>query len=266
MPSFGAPEPLMHRIVKYLALAASMKNKYDDDEEERFFDGTSYIQPIILRLLVIWLGDCPSAVDSFLDSPAHLPYLLELLSSSSANVCVRGLAALVLGQCVLYNNRSSDSGRDAFSIVDAISQKIGLSTYFLRFDEMQKSITLNAMMSAQNHKPLKRSNAASMKEIEDNVENDGINQQEENPVLTLVFDSQFVNFVRRLEVDIRESIVEVFSHPKSKVTVVPAELEQKDEESDGDYIKRLKSFLEKQCYEMRVSFFISFVEFYIFFG
>ncbi|XXG54610.1 hypothetical protein AAC387_Pa03g2447 [Persea americana] len=251
VPSFGPPEPLMHRIVKYLALAASMKNKYDDDEEERFFDGTSYIQPIILRLLVIWLGDCPSAVDSFLDSPAHLPYLLELLSSSSANVCVRGLAALVLGECVLYNNRSIDSGRDAFSIVDAISQKIGLSTYFLRFEEMQKSITLNAMMSAQNHKPLKRSNAASMKEIEDNVENDGINQKEENPVLTLVFDSQFVNFVRKLEVDIRESIVEVFSHPKSKVTVVPAELEQKDEESDRDYIKRLKSFLEKQCYEMQ---------------
>ncbi|KAF8396671.1 hypothetical protein HHK36_018296 [Tetracentron sinense] len=55
----------------------------------------------------------------------------------------------------------------------------------------------------------------------------------------------------RLEADIRESILEVFSHPKIKVAVMPAELEQKGGESDGDYIKRLKSFVEKQCTEMQ---------------
>lgn len=249
VPSLGTPEPLMHRIVKYLALAASVKRK--DDDEESTSDRDLNIQPIILRLLITWLGDCPSAVHSFLDSPAHLTYLLELLSSQAANVCVRGLAAVLLGECVLYNKRSSDDSRGAFTIVDAISQKIGLTTYFLRFEEMQKSIAFACVTSAQNHKPLARSNAASMKEIENDAENKGIDQKEENPILASVFDAQFVNYVKKLEVGIRESIVEVFSHPKNKVAVVPAQLEQKDGESDKDYIKRLKSFVEQQCNEMQ---------------
>ncbi|KAF8396703.1 hypothetical protein HHK36_018330 [Tetracentron sinense] len=148
MASLGAPEPLMHRIVKYLALASSLRNKDGD-----------------------------------------------------------------------YRNTSSagNSGGDAFMVVDAISQKVGLTSYFLKFEEMQKSFLFVSAMPAQHHKPLTRSNAASM----------------------------------RLEADIRESIVEVFSHPKIKVAVMPAELEQKGGESDGDYIKRLKSFVEKQCTEMQ---------------
>ncbi|KAF8397583.1 hypothetical protein HHK36_016503 [Tetracentron sinense] len=250
MASLGAPEPLMHRIVKYLALASSMKNK-DGDYRNSSSAGNSYIQPIILRLLVTWLADCPNAVHSFLDSRPHLTYLLELVSNPSATVCVRGLAAVLLGECVLYN-KSGDSGGDAFMVVDAISQKVGLTSYFVKFDEIQKSFLFVSAKPAQHHKPLTRSNAASMAEIEDVDENDGTDQKhDKHPILVSVFDAQFVNFVKRLEADIRESIVDVFSHPKSKVAVVPAELEQKVGESDGDYIKRLKSFVEKQCTEMQ---------------
>lgn len=250
MPSLGAPEPLLHRVVKYLALASSTKGK----------DGKSsstvnlYVQPIILKLLVTWLSDCPKAVQCFLDSRPHLTYLIELVSNPTMTVCIRGLAAILLGECVIYN-KVSDPGKDAFSLVDAISQKIGLTSYFLKFDDMQKSFLFSSAKAAQPRRPLTRSTAASMAEIEDVDENEATDQKnEDHPMLASLFDSQFVYFVKNLAADIRENIVEIYSHPKSKVSVVPAELEQKGGESDGEYIKRLKSFVEKQCSEIQVGF------------
>ncbi|KAK4596799.1 hypothetical protein RGQ29_014724 [Quercus rubra] len=247
MPSLGATEPLMHRMVKYMALASSMKNK----DGKSSTSGNLYVQPIILKLLVTWLADCPNAVHCFLDSRPHLTYLLELVSNSSATVCTRGLAAVLLGECVIYN-KSNDNGKDAFTVVDTISQKLGLTSYFLKFDEMQKSFLFTSVKSAQPRKALTRSTAASMADIEDVDENDSSDQKDEDhPILSAIFDVQFVNLVKKLEGDIRESIVEVYSHPKSKVSVVPAELEQRSGESDGEYIKRLKTFVEKQCSEIQ---------------
>lgn len=247
-PSLGAPEPLMHRMVKYLALASSMKSK----DGKSGSSGSSYIEVIILKLLVTWLADCPSAVHCFLDARPHLTYLLELVSSSSATVCMRGLAAVVLGECVIYN-KSTDSGKDAFAIVDAVSQKVGLSAYFLKFDEMHKSLIFTAAESALTHKSFTRSSAASMADMEELDENDLSEQRNlDHPILSSILDSYFVNLVKRLETDIREQIVEAYSHPKINVAVVPAELEQKSSESDSEYIKRLKAFVEKQCSEIQV--------------
>ncbi|KAG6659578.1 hypothetical protein I3843_03G041700 [Carya illinoinensis] len=76
-------------------------------------------------------------------------------------------------------------------------------------------------------------------------------KDEDHPILSAIFDAQFANLVKSLEADIRESVVEVYSHPKSKVAEVPAELEQRSGESDGEYIKRLKAFVEKQCSEIQ---------------
>lgn len=244
MPSLGAAEPLMHRMVRYLALASSMKTK----------DGTGkagYIQLIILKLLVTWLADCPNAVHCFLDSRPHLTYLLELVSNPSATVCTRGLAAVLLGECVIYN-KSSDTGRDAFSIVDSISQKVGLTSYFLKFDEMQKSFLFSSAKPTQALKPLTRSTAASMAEIEDIDDSDlSDKENEDHPLLSSMFDKHFVDIIKSLESSIRENIVDVYSRPKSEVAVVPAELEQRNGESDKDYVKRLKAFVEKQCSEIQ---------------
>ncbi|KAK7386714.1 hypothetical protein VNO78_27049 [Psophocarpus tetragonolobus] len=71
-----------------------------------------------------------------------------------------------------------------------------------------------------------------------------------HPILSSILDSYFVNLVKRLEADIKEQILEVFSHSKIKVAVVPAELELKLGGSDGQYIKWLEAFLEKQCSEI----------------
>ncbi|KAL4369524.1 hypothetical protein GQ457_05G010830 [Hibiscus cannabinus] len=243
-PSFGAPELLLHRIVRYLAVASSMKEK----------DGTrgySYVQPIILKLLITWLADCPSAVQCFLDSRPHLTYLLELVSNTSSTVCVRGLAAIILGECVIYN-KSSESGKDYVSIADAIRQKIGLTSYFLKFDEMQRSFLFSSAKPAELHKPLTTSAAASMAGVEDVAEYDLSDPKtEDHPILTSTFDSLFVNFVKSLEVHIRENIIDDYSLPKTDGAVVPAEAEQMDGESDKDYIKRLKAFMEKQCSEIQ---------------
>ncbi|XP_065634483.1 golgin candidate 6-like [Quercus suber] len=223
---------------------------YEGDSIEST-SGNLYVQPIILKLLVTWLADCPNAVHCFLDSRPHLTYLLELVSNSSATVCTRGLAAVLLGECVIYN-KSNDNGKDAFTVVDTISQKLGLTSYFLKFDEMQKSFLFTSVKSAQPRKALTRSTVAIMADIEDVDENDSSDQKDEDhPILSAIFDVQFVNLVKKLEEDIRESIVEVYSHPKSKVSVVPAELEQRSGESDGEYIKRLKTFVEKQCSEIQ---------------
>ncbi|PQQ13214.1 hypothetical protein Pyn_03321 [Prunus yedoensis var. nudiflora] len=186
------------------------------------------------------------------DSRPHITYLLELVSNSSTTVYIKGLAAVLLGECVIYN-KSVESGKDAFTIVDSISQKVGLTTYFLKFDEMQKSFLFTSARSTQPCKQLTRSASASMVEIEDVDENSLLDQKnEDHPVLSSIFDAPFVNLVRSLEVNIREKIVEVYSHPKSKVAVVPAELEQKSGESDREYIKRLKAFVEKQCSEIQL--------------
>ncbi|KAJ0967728.1 hypothetical protein J5N97_024645 [Dioscorea zingiberensis] len=249
VPSLGSPEPLLHRIVKFLALAVSIRNK-DNGQSKINTEGESYIQLIILRLLITWLADCPNAVKCLLDSPAHLTYLLELVSSSSASIFVRGLASVILGECVLYN-KSEESGRDAFSVVDSISQKIGLTAYFLNFDALQKRFISISPSSVQHIKPLARSSEASMVDMEE-IENDEMDQRHEHhPVIATIFDLSFVTSLKRLETDIRNIVVEVFSHTRSKVAVVPAELEQKDGEFDKDYIKRLKAFIEKQCIDMQ---------------
>ncbi|GMP96341.1 hypothetical protein CsSME_00045025 [Camellia sinensis var. sinensis] len=197
-PSLGALDPLLHHIVKYLSLASCMKSK----EGKPNASGSRYVQAIILKLLVIWLSDCPSVVQCFLDSRPHLTYLLE------------GLATVILGECVIYN-KSSDSGKDAFTVVDAISQK--------------------------PRKPLTRSTAASMAEIEDVKENEASDLKNGDHLMLVSMN---------LEVGIRESVVDVYSHPKSKVAVVLVELQHKSGESDVDFIKRLKSFVEKQCSEI----------------
>ncbi|CAL5433372.1 unnamed protein product [Camellia sinensis] len=245
-PSLGAPEPLLYCVVKYLALVSCMKSK----EGKLNASGNTYVQAIILKLLVIWHSNCPSVVQCFLDSRPHLTYLLELVSNSTTTVCIRGLIAVILGECVIYN-KSSDSGKDAYTIVDATSQKVGLTSYFLKFEEMQKSIIFSSAKPAEPQKPLTRSTVASIAEIEDVEENKASDlKNEDHPMLASMFDAQFVDFIRNLEADIRESIVDVYSHPKSNVAVVTAELQQKGWESDGDYVKRLKSFVEKQCSEI----------------
>ena len=237
----------MHRMVKYLAFVSSLASKDGKSNGK----GSLYVQEMILKLLIIWLVEYPSGVQCFLDAHPHLTYLIELVSNEFVTVCVSGMAAVVLGECVLYN-KGVESGKDAFAIVDAISQKVGLTSYFLKFDEMQKSFLFSSRKLSERWKPLTRSIAASMEDIEEDETDVADTRNEDNPILVSLFDVGFVTLVSNLEANIREKFVEVYSNPKAKVAVVPTELERISGESDGDYIDRLKSFVEKQCSEIQV--------------
>ncbi|CAH8360970.1 unnamed protein product [Eruca vesicaria subsp. sativa] len=247
VPSMGTPETLFQRIVRYLAVASSMKSK---DKSSTM--GKSYIQQIILKLLVTWTVDCPAAVQCFLDSRHHLTYLLELVANPAATVCIRGLASILLGECVIYN-KSNENGKDAFAVVDAVSQKMGLTTYFSKFEEMQSSFIFSSSEAPpQGHKPLSRTATPSEAEIEDvDVANAMDKGNEDHPMLISLFDPSFTGLVKSLEGKIRERIVDVYSRPKSEVAVVPADLEQRSGENEKAYINRLKAFIEKQCSEIQ---------------
>ncbi|GJN34849.1 hypothetical protein PR202_gb23548 [Eleusine coracana subsp. coracana] len=243
-PSLGRTEPLLHRIVTCLSVAASTEGENDQSTKPE----ESYIQPVILRLLITWLVDCSNAVNCLLESAVHMNYMIELASSKRYTPCVRGLAAVVMGACVLYN-ASREKGHDAFAVADAISQKIGLTTYFLRFDDLRKSLA-HPSLEQQHRKQLSRSNANSMSDFQE-IEEEETNKGDQHPVLSEIFDLQFINFLTKLEADIRENIMDIFSRTKTATAVLPAELEQKNGEIDGEYIRRLKSFVEKQCNEMQ---------------
>ncbi|RZC52673.1 hypothetical protein C5167_021104 [Papaver somniferum] len=238
IPSLGSQEPLMHRIVKYLALS-SIKFK---DGNHKTSARDSYIQPVILKLLVTWLADFPDAVHCFLVLRPHLTYLLELVSNLSVSVCTKGLAAILLGECFLYN-KSDDKSKDASLVVDVISEKVGLTSYLLKLDDLQRSYVFTSTKAGL------RDSMAEMDDISANNETDW--KHDEHPVLNSLFDAQFVDLVKKLEENLRASIVEISSHLKNKVVALPVELEQQSGESDGDYIKRLKLFVEKQCTEMK---------------
>ncbi|CAI9099200.1 OLC1v1035985C1 [Oldenlandia corymbosa var. corymbosa] len=115
IPTLGG-KPLMHRMMKYLALSSSMKSNDGKSSASR----NTYVEPVILKLLIVWLSGCPSLVQCFLDSRPHLTYLLELVSNPVRLSVQRGLDVVLLGECIIYNT-SIDSGKDAFSIADVIS-------------------------------------------------------------------------------------------------------------------------------------------------
>lgn len=59
-----------------------------------------------------------------------------------------------------------------------------------------------------------------------------------HPVLSEIFDSQFVNFFsNKLEANIRENMMDIISQTKNATAVLPTESEHKNGEVDGEYMK-----------------------------
>ncbi|KAL2641338.1 hypothetical protein R1flu_008925 [Riccia fluitans] len=252
-------EFLMPRCMRYLAAAASPPS----DKLQSNDGGYIWLQPVLLRLLVTWLTDCPPAVASLLEPAAHLPFLVELSSSSGspASVHVAGLAAVLLGECIVYNP-SKHGPKDASVIVDVVNERIGLSAYFSKWEEMQKSgLFISAATSSRLPKPLTRSTAAAaaagdgLAAIAPDRQQQLSSFQESShngePAVTTFYDSEFVAFIRALEPVVRERIVEVFAHPRSRASVELVGFEQKEGEKESDYIIRLRTLLQNQGQEMQ---------------
>lgn len=247
----------MPRCMRYLAAAVPSTSSINESP------GSIWLQPVLLRLLVTWLVDCPLAVSSFLDPPAHLPFLVDLTASSGslASVHVAGLAAVLLGACIIFN--SEQGTKDATVVVDIISQRVGLTNYFSKWEEMEKSsLFVSATSASRLPKPLTRLTAAAAAAGDGMISIPSDHQQQvqsfsnENllePLVTTFYDAEFVVFIKQLEPVVRERIVDIFAHPKSRVMVDTLGFEPQKGETDNDYIQRLRTSLQNQAQEMQVS-------------
>lgn len=244
---------LMARCMRYLVAATY---SHSQNSGHTRLESKMWLQPILLRLLVTWLADCPAAVASFLEIPAHLTVLIELLTSagSQENECVSGLAAVLLGECIVFNT-GIDSTKSGSIIVDLISQRVGLTAYFTKWDGIQGStIFSSAASTSKLPKPLTRSTAAAVSSstsdpIDEIAESSDLDTVE--PVVTGFYDAEFVTLIRKLEPIVRDRIVELFSHPKGKASFFPSEVNKKTGETEADYISRLQALLHKQDQEMQ---------------
>ncbi|XP_024370992.1 golgin candidate 6 isoform X2 [Physcomitrium patens] len=254
IPSSSAspPELLMPCCMKYLAAASPTKSPNNPE--------TIWLQPVFLRLLVTWVAECPPAVTALFEQPAHLPFLIELLGStgSPASVHVAGLAAVLLGTCIIFN--SEENSTDSSAVVDLISQKVGLTNFFAKWEDMEKSsLFASALSSSRLPQALTRSTAAAAA-AGDGMVSVPFDQQQQvqmyggsdkEPLVTTFYDAEFVTFLKQLEPLIKERVVDLFSRPKARVVVDFKGFEQKKGESDSEYMHRLKSLLQAQAQELQ---------------
>ena len=253
----GTPEYLMSRCVRYLASAGKQSQSKSSGSAAV---SKIWLQPIFLKLLIVWLADCRAAVSSFLEVPAHLPYMIELLNTvdSPANVHVSGLAAVLLGECVLYTT-SIESAHSAHVLVDIISQQVGLSTYFAKWEALQNNhVFLMAISGNAHQKSLTKSSSSEIVLEEESGLSSGngeveLETSDVGPVAG-VYDTYLVKLIQKLEPIVRDTIVQLFSQPKAKASLLPSVPDRKGGESESDYINRLKELMQKQTTEMQVSF------------
>jgi hypothetical protein len=243
--------------MRYLAAAAPTTSNQQTP-------GSIWLQPVFLRLLVTWVVDCPAAVAALLEVPAHLPFLIELIGStgSPASVHVAGLAAVLLGACIVFN--SEQGSKESSTVVDLISQRVGLTNYFSKWEEMEKSsLFLSAVSSSRLPKALTRLTAAAAA-AGDGMVSVPLDQQQQvqtfttgsqvEPLVTTFYDADFVAFLKQLEPIIRDRVVEIFSQPKTRVNIDTKGFEQKKGESDTEYRQRLQTLLQTQAQEIQVSY------------
>ena len=145
------PELLMPRITR-LVTDSSRTGAAAADRRE-------LLMPL-LRLLLVWLYECPSAVAAFLSPPGNLPMLIDL-ALHGASTLVSGFAAAVLGVAVVSNAQSG--GCDAQTVVDTIVARLTLSHFFQQWEALRASPEFHSAASpTQRSGPLiTRTSAAS---------------------------------------------------------------------------------------------------------
>ncbi|GLC70984.1 hypothetical protein PLESTF_001057900 [Pleodorina starrii] len=141
----------------------------------------------LLRVLLVWLHDCPPAVSALLDGAAHLPLLVDLATgrqgppppppasggaaaaaaaaadggsaaaAAGADPVVCGLAACVLGACTLYGKPPAAAAAaapppgvssPADLVLDVVMSRVGLSLFLFRLDDLRRSPVFAAAAAA----------------------------------------------------------------------------------------------------------------------
>lgn len=262
-------ESLLLRCMRWLAAAASAAA---DRASSAPLYGSSggasspttgaWLPAVLLRLLIIWLADCPPAVAAFLHPAAHLPCLVELTvaADSPAGVHVAGLAAVLLGTCIVHNAAQGASSLDAATVVDIIERRIGLSKYFLCWENLRDSpLFASGCYSLGLPQPLTRATAAAVAAGSDGQKpSEGLAggpkapEDIQDPIAVNLFDSSFTAYVVGFEARVRQVVMELFARPRRRGEAGEvADLSRKSGETESDYAARLRTLLEKSMQELQ---------------
>ncbi|CAL1133276.1 unnamed protein product [Cladocopium goreaui] len=102
-PDAEAPQPAL--LATLLGPTAALARAWRNEPKAKQGGDASAGLCALLQLLAEWCHDCPAAAEVLVSSPALLPELMALLESFSSTTShvphVYGLAALVLGTCLL---------------------------------------------------------------------------------------------------------------------------------------------------------------------
>eukprot|EP01130_Rhizamoeba_saxonica_P002292 TRINITY_DN12126_c0_g1_i1.p1 TRINITY_DN12126_c0_g1~~TRINITY_DN12126_c0_g1_i1.p1 ORF type:complete len:762 (-),score=124.81 TRINITY_DN12126_c0_g1_i1:46-2331(-) len=83
----------------------------------------TYIQIGLLRMLSIWLYDCPNAVNTFMKSARYISFLAKLCSINATDINVSGISALILGICLQVSKSDKVlSGMNTMQLVSCMEK------------------------------------------------------------------------------------------------------------------------------------------------
>ena len=202
------------------------------------------LQVALLRLLLVWVHECPPAIASLLSSPAHLPLLVDC--TMRGDVHVAGFSAAVLGCCMLSNQSSSECS--AQTVLDVVVSRVTLAEYFLKWEHMLSSEEFVAASAPPvNVRPLiTRSSAAAAFE-------GAAFFADWRSVGTLsdsTFSSPVVALLKRLEPAVRGGVLSLYARPKQISANNTALWEVGEAESDKAHVARLKALLQAADVEL----------------
>ncbi|GIM09354.1 hypothetical protein Vretimale_13185 [Volvox reticuliferus] len=199
----------------------------------------------LLRVLLVWLQDCPPAVAALLDGAAHVPLLVDLVigrqgpataaaadtsanaSCGSGDTVVCGLAACVLGACILYGKPTAAAAAGAPPpqsdlVLDVVMSRVGLSLFFFRLDDLRRSPVFAAGTRSKHLqlvKPLTRAAAAAS--VADDVQQQqqvggkAVDGADASGSASSVFElgHEVAGLVTSIEEALRQRTMETFSRP-----------------------------------------------------
>ncbi|GIL59792.1 hypothetical protein Vafri_14513, partial [Volvox africanus] len=241
-PAPGVPaDLLMPRLMRYVTAAL----------RPSCGDNARLLVCTLLRVLLVWLQDCPPAVAALLDGAAHVPLLVDLVigrqgpaaapaagtaaADSSGNggggdsvVC--GLAACVLGACILYGKSPAAAAAGAplsqsDLVLDVVMSRVGLSLFFFRLDDLRRSPVFAATARGphlQLVKPLTRAAAAAavadaepppQQQQAGGVATEGADANGGASSITFDLGHEAMGLVTSIEESMRQRTMETFSRP-----------------------------------------------------
>lgn len=266
---------LMPKLISYMQ-EAPLESIHRFDPVDKS-SSPIFVQIIMLKVLSIWLHECPKAIRQFLSNDLHLPMIVDMVihtpkvaneaetrnsvvanedsDDSESTVILQSLAAVVIGMCLVYGDDANDSADNSklMKVLDVMSSRVGVSRFFKKFEMV---FVTDAYKEAISGARKKHSFSRSSALIHDVVERDDIASainESKSLHFSHVMDNQFVGILKELRSKLNNRVVTLYSNPNSNSTTCdemnynitddkPGESQSREEQ-----IQELKKRLE-ECY------------------